>query len=110
MKRFVPLIEEDIQAKFAWWDTTLSEFETHSDSQAWSSWEEFEEDCVDSNIERYHGLFQKEDPNYKEILKKYITHIQEMEGTDFLFYKGNFTKDELLELKKLDTESDNERT
>lgn len=54
--------------------------------------------------------------NYKELLKKYINYVGEMEGVTFLgeryankgYYPSNFTKEEWEELNKLDKEAYNE--
>lgn len=61
MKRFInlSLSEKDIGANFAWWDTIKDQFETHSGSMAWSSFEEFLGDYKGNEQERYFALFPK---------------------------------------------------
>lgn len=61
MKRFIYIgdqICKDEKA-FAWFDTVVSEFETHSDCQVWVSWEEFIADFEGDDLDRYKTLFIK---------------------------------------------------
>lgn len=41
---------------FAWLDTSVDRFETHSDTQYWTSWKDFEEDYEGTELERYRSL------------------------------------------------------
>jgi hypothetical protein len=58
MKRFVDLRDQDIGWRFAWWDTCVDRFETHSGFQAWDTWDDFVESFEGSpdQLERYKGL------------------------------------------------------
>lgn len=61
MIRFVDLTGQSTGHRFAWFDTVTGTFEVHDCSQAWNTWEEFEEDCnadpLSKDIERYRSLF-----------------------------------------------------
>ena len=67
---YPPYCREDYM--FAWWNTVTDTFETHSYTQAWETWEEFEHDFHEDeayvyiegirDIERYRGLFPKDWP------------------------------------------------
>jgi hypothetical protein len=57
MKRFVDLREDETGSyTFAWWDTIVDKFETHSGNMAWSSWSDFAEEFQGSDLERYKRL------------------------------------------------------
>jgi len=56
MKRFVDVRNQGIGGAFAWYDTVIDEFEEHSDSMDWNSWDEFEQDYEGIELERYRVL------------------------------------------------------
>jgi hypothetical protein len=56
MKRFVDLRTTDVGWRFAWWDTVRDEFESHSHSMAWDSFDEFLEDFDGDDPDRYRRL------------------------------------------------------
>ncbi len=57
MKRFVDLKKGmDEVYGFAWFDTVVDQFETHSGSMEWDTFEEFAEDYVGTELERYINL------------------------------------------------------
>ena len=66
MKVYVDLLKtnlgdiEDGGYKFAWWDTVVSEFESHSGSMAWDDWGYFLKDYIGrmDELERYWKLYQ----------------------------------------------------
>ena len=78
MIRFIDLKDQitcDGTHEFAWYDTVTDTFETHNYSQAWETWEEFEDDFHGDesyvyiegihDIERYRRLFPKGWPNMR---------------------------------------------
>ena len=68
MKRFIDLTKqyycdpENTCLTFAWLDTIVDQFESHSGSQVWDCWSDFEGDYEGNQIERYRALFPKEHP------------------------------------------------
>jgi len=53
MKRFVDLRNQDIDSRFAWWDTILEAFECHSGNYAWNTISEFKADYQGDELDRY---------------------------------------------------------
>jgi hypothetical protein len=57
MKRFVDIRHADISGyRFAWWDTVVDSFETHSGNMAWEHWQDFADDHRGDDLERYRAL------------------------------------------------------
>lgn len=56
MKRFVDVRNQGIGGNFAWFDTVVDKFETHSDNMDWISWWDFVGDYKGTELERYQGL------------------------------------------------------
>jgi len=56
VKRFVDLRGTQVGMRFAWWDTVVDRFETHSDEMAWDTFEEFAEDYEGNELSRYRRL------------------------------------------------------
>lgn len=56
MKRFIDLRGQGTGARFAWWDTGVDHFESHSDQQAWITWEDFRADYDGNEADRYRSL------------------------------------------------------
>lgn len=56
MKRFVDIRPAECAARFAWFDTIVDKFETHSGVMTWNAWAEFEQDYEGDQLERYRRL------------------------------------------------------
>ena len=57
MKRFVDIRHADISGyRFAWWDTVVDKFENHNGNMAWEHWDDFAEDYLGIDLERYQAL------------------------------------------------------
>ncbi len=61
MKRYVDvtgqLFDDEVLA-FAWYDTVVDQFETHSGYQTWDCWSDFEANYEGDELERYRGLYK----------------------------------------------------
>ena len=56
MKRFVDLRGQDLNWRFAWYDTVRDEFESFNGEQVFDTWDEFAEVCSSNEIEQYRRL------------------------------------------------------
>lgn len=56
MKRFVDIRNQGTGCRFAFWDTISDTFDMFSGTQAWDSWNDFAEDYIGKELERYRGL------------------------------------------------------
>ncbi|MER9178906.1 hypothetical protein [Mesorhizobium sp. M0767] len=56
MKRFIDIRGQDACGRFCWFDTIVSQIETHGGNTVWDTFAEFEQDYRGDIIERYRGL------------------------------------------------------
>jgi len=56
MKIFTDVRDSDLDASFAWFDTVIDKFESHSGEMIWDTFEEFAECYEGEKIDLYRGL------------------------------------------------------